>query len=239
MTDTCMGCHGSQIGDEYTGNNEGLPGDVHFTQGGMNCFNCHTGSALHGINRAVNHRYSGERVPKCEQCHQAVIGPDSSIPEHAVHAQDMSCQVCHSVSYTNCAGCHVQQTEDGIPTFELESSWIDFRIGLNTNRSPERPWKYVLVRHAPVSPTSFDFYGENLLPNFDARPTWLETTPHNIQRITPQAEQCENCHGNPDIFLTASAVDPAMLQANLPVIVSGPPSLDLVEQARLLGLLGD
>ena len=67
-------------------------------------------------------------------------------------------------------------------------------IGLNTDQTDERPWEYVLVRHVPISPESFEFYGDDLLSNFDARPTWLEATPHNIQRVTPQAEACENCH---------------------------------------------
>ncbi len=238
MEQTCAACHGSRTWDEYAGRNEGLLGDVHFVPGNMDCVDCHTGNEMHGVGRIVDSRYGGERTPKCEECHQETVGPGSPIVEHAIHAQDMSCQVCHSESYTNCSGCHVQQGEDGLPTFEVDPHFMDFRIGLNTNRTPERPWKYVLVRHAPISPTSFEFYGANLLPNFDARPTWLEATPHNIRRLAPQALSCESCHGNAELFLTADAVDPAMLQANLPVIVSEPPSLDLIEQARLLGLLG-
>lgn len=230
MTRTCTGCHGSRVKDEYTGRNEGFPADVHFTQGRMTCINCHTGDEMHGESIEAVHRYDGERVPKCEECHVAALLPDSGIEEHTIHGQDVSCQVCHSVSYKNCSGCHVQQTEDGIPFFEIDPSWMEFRIGLNSDRTPERPWQYVLVRHVPIDEDSFAYYGENLLPNFDARPTWLETTPHNIQRLAPQAETCENCHGNADVFLTQGAVAPEERDANLPVIVNQIPSMDLVEQ---------
>ena len=75
------------------------------------------------------------------------------------------------------------------------------------------------VRHVPVDPESFAFYGEDLLPNFNDQPTWRYATPHNIQRNTPQTESCNNCHGNADIFLTADKVLPEELDANAGVIV--------------------
>jgi len=220
------------VGNEYTGGNEGIPADVHFTQGEMTCVACHNGNEMHGQGLAVSHRFQGTRTPRCESCHEAALTVAAGIEEHTIHGQDVACQVCHSVEYTNCSGCHVQQTEDGVPYYEMDPSWMEFRIGLNTNRTPERPWQYILVRHVPIAPDSFDFYGENLLPNFNARPTWLETTPHNIQRVTPQAERCENCHGNPDIFLTLDAVAEDELEANRSVIVSEPPSLTLLDQVQ-------
>lgn len=232
MTQTCTACHGSRVGNEYTGGNEGIPADVHFTQGEMTCVACHNGNEMHGQGLAVSHRFQGPRTPRCESCHEAALTVAAGIEEHTIHGQDVACQVCHSVEYTNCSSCHVQQTEDGVPYYEMDPPWMDFRIGLNTNRTPERPWQYILVRHVPIAPDSFDFYGENLLPNFNARPTWLETTPHNIQRVTPQAERCENCHGNPDIFLTLETVAEDELEANRSVIVSEPPSLTLLDQVQ-------
>lgn len=232
MTRTCTGCHGSRVKDEYTGGNEGFPADVHFTQGRMTCIACHNGDEMHGENLAVGHRFDGARTVQCESCHEAALTAASGIEEHTIHGQDVACQVCHSVDYKNCNSCHVQQTEDGIPFYEIEPAWMEFRIGLNTDRTPERPWQYVLVRHVPIDPHSFDFYGENLLPNFNDRPTWHEATPHNIQRVTPQAERCENCHGNPDIFLTQDAVAEDELEANRSVIVSDPPSLTLLDQVE-------
>lgn len=233
MSRTCTGCHGSRIKDEYSGRNEGIPGDVHLSQGRMNCVDCHSGAEMHGTDMVdVNHRYDGDRVPLCESCHEEALTTDAGIEEHTIHGQDVSCQVCHSVEYKNCSNCHVQQTPDGIPYYEIDPSWMDFKIGLNPDRTPERPWQYVLVRHVPISPTSFEYYGANLLPNFNNRPTWAEATPHNIQRLTPQAGQCENCHGNADIFLTADSVLPEELAANAQVIVNEPPGIELIEQYR-------
>jgi thiosulfate/3-mercaptopyruvate sulfurtransferase len=105
----------------------------------------------------------------------------------------------------------------------LEPSELDFKIGLNPRQSDERPWNYVLLRHAPVNQDIFANYGEDLLPDFDAEPTWKYTTPHNIQRITPQNTECNNCHGNPDLFLMEDDVRPEELEANQSVIVPEPP----------------
>jgi hypothetical protein len=232
MTRTCTGCHGSRVKDEYTGRNEGFPADIHFTQAQMTCVACHGADEMHGVGIEADSRYDGERIPKCESCHEQALTPSAGIEEHTIHGQDVSCQVCHSVDYKQCSNCHVEQSEEGVPFYEIDPSWMDFRIGLNPNRTPERPWQYVLVRHVPVSPESFEYYGEDILLDFDARPTWLEATPHNIQLLAPQAQRCENCHGNPDIFLTEDAVAPDELNANREVIVSAPPSLDLVEQYR-------
>ena len=81
------------------------------------------------------------------------------------------------------------------------------------------------MRHVPISPTSYEYYGEDLLVNFTALPTWKYATPHNIQRNTPQTEACTNCHNNPEIFLTRDKVAENELEANSPVIVDEPPPL--------------
>jgi hypothetical protein len=81
----------------------------------------------------------------------------------------------------------------------------------------------------PASPTSYDFYGANLLPNFDSKATWVYSTPHNIQKDTPQNASCESCHGNADIFLTVDKVRAEELTANASVIVDLlPPPLALI-----------
>ena len=41
MTRNCTACHGSRVGNEYLGKNEGFQGDVHFRSGRMNCVSCH------------------------------------------------------------------------------------------------------------------------------------------------------------------------------------------------------
>ncbi|MBN1178703.1 MAG: hypothetical protein JXD18_05800 [Anaerolineae bacterium] len=227
---TCTGCHGSRIESEYKGKNENeaggtYPADVHYNPGGMNCNDCHTGDEMHGTMGAVDDRYDGGVIPSCsdEGCHEG-IGNGDGIAQHTpVHLEQMSCQVCHATTYKNCYNCHVELSADGVPFFRTDESEMMFLIGLNPIQSEERPWQYVPLRHVPISTDSFSFYGENLLPNFDALPTWTYATPHNIQRQTPQNASCTACHGNDSIFLTAEDVDPDELAANQLVIVTDVP----------------
>ena len=82
------------------------------------------------------------------------------------------------------------------------------------------------VRHVPIDQEAFAYYGEDLLPNFDAVPTWKYATPHNIQLNTPQTETCDACHGNAELFLSADDVLPEELEANKDVIVEEiPPAI--------------
>ena len=225
MSRNCTACHGSRVKDEYYGAHEGIPSDVHF-RARMSCMDCHEADEMHGMGAAegATHRYDGAPNPSCESCHEDVIGADSEIREHREHADSaLACQVCHSTQYMNCVNCHVEQTEDGIPFFTVEDNFLTFKIGRNPNPTDERPYEWVPVRHVPIAPDSFSFYGDGLLPNFDARPTWLYATPHNIQRITPQAENCRNCHDSRDYFLTRSDVDEAERAANEDVIVRRAP----------------
>lgn len=235
MTRSCTACHGSRVGNEYLGKNEDYPGDVHFREGRMNCVDCHTGHELHGqpadcqtchtgpMDKEMapaDHRYSGLQSPSCEACHPNVLLAKDNIEMHTVHGSDLSCQVCHSVTYTSCDACHVAISEkSGKPFFETQGTYFTFLIGKNPLRSYTRPYDYVPVRHVPTAVDNFEYYGENLLPNFDLLPTWVYATPHNIQLKTPQTESCNACHGNEALFLTADKVRPEELNANLNVIV--------------------
>ncbi len=233
MSQNCTACHGSRVGNEYLGKNEEIPGDVHFRQGRMNCISCHSGAEMHNSEAAcsqchdtsdavyqVTNRYSGAQSPSCESCHENIGKQGDAVVQHVLHGDKLACQVCHSVSYMSCDGCHVAISEKtGNPFFKTERSYMSFFIGRNPLQNYHRPYEYVVLRHVPISPTSYQYYGENLLPNFDALPTWAYATPHNVQRKTPQNASCNACHGNPDIFLTADKVSPEELQANEPVIV--------------------
>jgi len=243
MTRNCTACHGSRVGNEYLGKNEELRGDVHFRQGRMTCIDCHGGHDMHGqpddcqtchvapeeaTIPPPDHRYAGVQSPRCETCHVTASTGQDGLEMHQAHGADLSCQVCHSISYKNCDGCHVAVSDTtGNPFFATDESYLAMMIGLNPIQSFERPYKYVPLRHVPVSHDSFAFYGEDLLVNYDALPTWVYATPHNIQLETPQTEDCNSCHGNPDIFLTADKVNPVELNANLPVIVDTIPGLVL------------
>jgi hypothetical protein len=74
-----------------------------------------------------------------------------------------------------------------------------------------------------------------MLPDFNALPTWVYATPHNIQRVTPQTESCDQCHNNPALFLTPDKVKPEELEANLEVMVLEiPPAIiDLLKPPTL------
>jgi hypothetical protein len=219
MQYNCVACHGARVGDEYLGNNEGFPGDVHWTKEGMTCVDCHS-EELHGSGETVGTRYQNPDTVKCEDCHTDVWTNTEGNPQHEQHLSDLSCQVCHSVAYKNCYNCHVAIDQEGIPCRTSDPSEMHFEIGRNPIRSSTRPYKYVVLRHIPDCPDTCEFYGEDLLPDYNALPTWKYATPHNIQLHTPQNESCYACHGNQDLFLTEEDVSPAEREANKDVIVN-------------------
>jgi thiosulfate/3-mercaptopyruvate sulfurtransferase len=233
LTRNCTACHGSRVGNEYMGKHEDIKADVHFRQGRMKCTDCHTAAEMHGDYANIEgfttdspmNRYEGGQLPECTQCHTSVGSADEGIQMHQTHGDKLSCQVCHSVSYSSCDGCHVQTSDDtGNPYFATEGTYLTFFIGKNPIKSDERPYEYVTLRHIPVSPTSYSFYTGAEMANYDALPTWSYATPHNIQRETPQNASCEACHGNQQIFLTADKVAEGELTANQSVIVEKVPA---------------
>ncbi len=220
FTRTCTGCHGTRVNAEYTGLNEGIPADVHWTQAGMACFKCHSGAELHGMAAAgeQKERYDGKPAPACLDCHPNAAPGKGQVMQHNLHGDKLACQVCHSVANKSCYSCHVQTTDKGQPFFKIEPSVLSFKIGLNPKKSADRPWDYVVLRHAPIDPTNFDFYGQDVLAKFDALPTWKYATPHNIQRNTPQTKTCDSCHGNAELFLSEKDLKPYEVKANQSVI---------------------
>ncbi|HEX9115170.1 MAG TPA: hypothetical protein VGA61_03820 [Anaerolineae bacterium] len=222
FTRTCTGCHGTRVQAEYTGLNEGVPGDVHWTQGGMPCGKCHTGDSLHGMTGAKSERYDGKPAVVCTSCHPTVVGGKDGIQQHALHGDKVACQVCHSVEYKNCYSCHTEKNDKGQAFFKTDPSVMAFKIGLNPKKSADRPWEYVVLRHPPSDPNMWDFYGKDLLTKFNDLPTWKYATPHNIQRVTPQNKSCNNCHGNGDLFLNAKDLKTYEVEANKSVIAPVP-----------------
>jgi thiosulfate/3-mercaptopyruvate sulfurtransferase len=223
------------VGNEFLGKNEEFPGDVHFREARMNCVKCHEGADLHSSSdNASEHRLAGAEDPKCVDCHPSAMPGGDTNPMHQAHGDTLSCQVCHSIAYTSCDGCHVAISDaSGKPFYETQATYTTFLIGRNPIQSEDRPYQYVPVRHVPVDETSYEFYGENLLSNFHALPTWVFATPHNIQRNTPQNSACENCHsGNADLFLTSDKIKPEELEANQSVVVDAlPVSIEIIFSA--------
>jgi thiosulfate/3-mercaptopyruvate sulfurtransferase len=221
----CTACHGSRVEKEMMAKgeyHEELKADVHWMPNGMKCTACHTVDTFHNPAAEYNHRYESQEAPKCENCHSG--NKFENLQPHKQHAgltdsaTHLQCQVCHSQAYNNCYNCHVEKDSQGLGFFKTEDSWFDFKIGKNTEKSESRPYDYVVVRHVPVDPDTFSFYGDNILSNFDALPTWKYTTPHNIIRDTAQGT-CKGCHGNKEIFLKEEDILPQYRNANKDVIV--------------------
>jgi len=216
---TCGGCHSTRIADDYRGNHEGIPGDVHWEKQGMVCSKCHDSSSFHDGSHGT--RYDGPQAPACEDCHEDIRQTSDEIEQHDdAHLDKMACQTCHSAgAYKSCFGCHTGIDSKDIKYFSTEPSQMTFKIGLNPLKSEERPWDWVMLRHAPTNSDLFAFYGDDLLPEFDNVPTWKYTTPHNMQRNTPQNSTCNACHGQDELFLLEEDVDPTTRAANESVIV--------------------
>ncbi len=223
LSDTCMACHGARVGDEYRGSYDGIEGDVHWTKQGMACNKCHSQTSMHGDGQARVTMYDNPETT-CATCHKPTL-TDAKIPQHTLHQDKLSCQVCHAAGeYKNCANCHVGKDSKGLPYRTLDPSWMDFKIGRNSNKTAERPYNYVLVRHVPTNADLFKGYGVTFSsPNAIA--SWRLTTPHNIQRKTKQNVTCEACHSNAALFLTADQVKPEEREANKSVIVEKIPKM--------------
>ena len=134
------------------------------------------------------------------------------------------------MQYKNCYSCHVEIEEQAL-RFPSE---MDFRIGRNIEPSDRRPYGYVVVRHVPIAPDTFEPWDLDLA-DFAAVPTWRLATPHNIQKNTPQTESCDPCHASLDLFLTTEYLDELVergvmtaeeIEANAAVVVDEPPGMN-------------
>lgn len=234
MNNNCTACHGSRIGDEYTGSgalqeDNDLRPDIHY-QRGNTCELCHDGHEMHGDGSPRVTRYDADNAlaPKCEDCHEDAASANTY---HTMHwsgsGSKLSCQVCHSQTYKSCNGCHVGG--DGI----TGSSYGTFKIGQNYMRSDRHDYDYIAVRHIPIAPTTFEEWGVTLGDaDYSSAPTWKMATPHNIRKWTPQTEvedgqMCfQNCHSS-DLYLQEADIQhyndsdyiELEVQANQPVFM--------------------
>ena len=189
MLNICISCHASRGGHAYLGVAPGTKPDVHLTEAGYECVDCHTGAELHGNGVAVDHRYAYSELPECEDCHSGI---QSSNTYHMMHIGDFNCQVCHSQDYNNCASCHIHGDGARIP------SYLGFKIAKNPIPTVKTGYELALVRRTLAAPDNWEVYGVEDYTNFDAFPTYNYTTPHNLQRWTSRTQSdgaCSlNCH---------------------------------------------
>lgn len=214
LKNNCTACHGSRIGDEYTGLNEGIKADVHYIPNAKKCEFCHSAEEIHGNeNMLLTYRYDADNkaAPTCEGCHLSVRDTNLYHKEHWEGKSDvsLSCQVCHSQPYKNCNGCHAGG--DSI----TGSSYITFEIGRNYLKENTRykKYDYITVRHIPIAPDTFKEWGIEDLKNFEnSEPTWKMATPHNIQRWTLQTipregQGCSSSCHNSEYYLDDKDID--------------------------------
>jgi len=231
MNEQCTACHGSRIGTDFKGELAGNQPDLH-RNAGMKCDDCHHKNEIHGDGTAYEHRYEVAGMPRCENCHSLALqsgfghihhtgqNPDCGQCHHnggstcsdchndgvafafQYPLPNMQCQVCHSQPYKNCTNCH-NLTDQG---YEIEPSVIQLKIALNP--SPYRDeYDVCVVRHTPVDPETFANWGL-VFPEDDthyySKSTWQYSSPHNIQRETPQTavgagDRCFTaCHHSAD-----------------------------------------
>ena len=195
----CTACHGSRVGNEYYGMRG--QGDVHVSKYDMDCVACHEAEEMHAAApEGLPGRYHLKEMVACTDCHKDL--QYGSVRDHSIHIGKVQCQVCHSQTYVNCYSCHVGKDEQGIGYFQNEREVEDMKIGLNYDKAaPGASYDYMLVRHEPSDLEVFDYYVKDAFTNFDKVPTWKRASPHNIQRKTWQTANCNNCHGNRDLFL--------------------------------------
>lgn len=185
MLNTCISCHSSRGGHAYLGLASGTVPDVHLTEAGFECIDCHSGAELHGNGMPVDHRYEYSELPECEDCHD-----EADNEYHTMHYDDFNCQVCHSQDYNNCGSCHVHGDGARIPAYQ------DFKIAMNPIPETKPGYKMTLVRRTLAAPDNFEVYGVDEYANFDAFPTYNYTTPHNIIRWTSRTETDGACYIN-------------------------------------------
>lgn len=219
MEITCAACHGGRVYGEFTGLKNKYAADVHYESEKMTCIGCHTAKEMHADASRVNNRFNIPERPNCRNCHEEVVSAEPKTKSHNIHRNRVACQVCHAQANKNCFSCHVGTDKNGLPYFKCKETKILFIIGLNPNKSEDKPYDYVVLRHPPADPGLFEFYIKNGLPDFDTLPTWKLATPHNIRRVTPQNRKCNNCHGNPSLFLNKDYMAEWELKANAGIIV--------------------
>lgn len=217
MEETCAACHASAF-REFSGENKNVEPDIH-AENDMTCLDCHSGDEMHGDGKEYANRYEVANGPACMDCHEEIYEEDAENKStHNFHKDKVSCHVCHSQAYSNCGQCHLDKDWDDMEKF---THTVDFKIGLNPNKTERHPENFVTVRNVPVHKDMFAHLGPDVLSNFSKAPTWKMATPHTIRRKTTQNAECNNCHGfkNKKLYLGRADVERLDRKANRSVIV--------------------
>jgi len=232
MRKNCTTCHVSRGGHAYFGEGIGTVPDVHLTGAGYTCMECHSKNEIHGDGNYYDQRYKNQLKPECEDCHTDL---NNANLYHTMHISSFNCQTCHSQDYNNCGNCHIG-TDEGARV----SAHLKFKIGMNP--IPDiKPYKMATLRQSLMGRDSWDQYGVDDMSNFDIRPTYKYTTPHNIIRWTKRTmvdstidsghpDCAQACHIikdsegnliNNQYYLFESDLDDYEIPANKGIVVDG------------------
>lgn len=189
MVTVCVTCHVSRGGHAYLGVASGTQPDVHLTQAGYRCVNCHDGDEMHGDGKKVEQRYAYEKLPTCDECHTGIATKNTY---HSIHYKSFNCQVCHSQNYNNCGSCHIHGLGARVP------SYLGFKIAVNPLPVIKKDFDFTLVRRTLAAPDNWEVYGVPLYANFAVLPTYNYTSPHNILRWTDRTKTTagQSCYSN-------------------------------------------
>lgn len=232
MDTTCASCHGGRVYGEYTGADSDYEADVHYADQDMTCMDCHKSTEMHASATGLKTRLDLPELPACRTCHPDAVAENAVNRSHAIHGGKVACQVCHAQAGKSCFSCHVGTDNKGLPYYKCKETRMVFKIGLNPAKCEERPYDYVVIRHPPVAPQTFDAYVKDGLRRFDTLPTWKLSLPHSIQRITRQNRTCNNCHGNVSLFLSKTDLAPWEITANASVIVPEDRIPNIIDEAK-------
>lgn len=161
---------------------------------GMDCVSCHNSEQqFHG--RGGAEEPQGMMTPglieaNCYNCHQKT---DKSNEAHSVHNSFASCQSCHGTEYESCVSCHrrTPETEHIFKLGTFNGKIYPF-VHTTGNLSAD------MFAHLDIKLNQKDL---------EAKTTWAPYPTHFLQ-LAPKHKKgaqvmCENCHGNPEIFLKA------------------------------------
>ncbi|WP_366922534.1 hypothetical protein MFMK1_002996 [Metallumcola ferriviriculae] len=224
MEKTCVGCHSTRNGGEFIGN-VGPAADTHYYDYDMVCTDCHPKSNFHGTGDLPENMHVKEDLPTCisANCHADTLSEEKGIEMHLAHEDPdlLSCSVCHSQEAHGCSDCHVSYKDEKQNSVLPSSKVIDvFKIAKNPNPTELHPNKFITVRHMPMVRDSLEGMGYPELDNFDKISSWKESPTHNTQLYTPQAADCNSCHGVEKVFLTEEDILPTDSKASLEYVVT-------------------
>jgi hypothetical protein len=165
--DACKACHG-RIGKE----NALELTDLHMTQLGMVCSDCHNSIEMHGDGTTPDSQFSaGALDTTCEDCHTTL----PAATEHTIHGAAFHCDACHVESVITCYNCHFETLLDSHEK-KAAAAFKNFVLLVNGPDGRLRTGTYQSVVYED---DSFIAFG-----------------PFHGHTVTAEGRTCDDCHDN-------------------------------------------